>query len=90
MLHEHIALHEDGHGHEHHHDGKELTGEQTLALMSYMLEHNRSHASELHDVAHALSSQGRDEAAALIHDAVHYLDHGNQKLEEALKLIKEA
>ena len=41
----------------------ELSEEQTLALMSYMLEHNRSHAEELHNIAHALENQGRHEAA---------------------------
>ena len=89
MLHEHIALHQGEHGHEHSHGDKALTPEQTLALMSYMLEHNRSHAEELHDVAHALSQQGKDEAAALVHSAVHQREHGNEDLAAALKLMKE-
>ena len=41
--HEHAHEHVSGHHHEHG-DTPELTPEQTLALMSYMLEHNRSHA----------------------------------------------
>lgn len=53
-----------------------------------MLEHNRSHAEELHDLGHALAGQGRAEAAELVHGAVHYFEHGNEKLAEALELIK--
>ena len=45
--HEHAHEHVSGHHHEHG-DKPELTPEQTLALMSYMLDHNRSHAEELH------------------------------------------
>lgn len=87
MLGRRTALHEGGHGHEHAH-GRELTPEQTLALMSYMLEHNRSHAEELHELGHSLAGQGREDAAALLHEAVHLFEHGNEKLEAALKLVK--
>lgn len=96
MLCEHICLHEGGHGHEgcgHHHEhadgGANLTPEQTLALMSYMLDHNRSHADELHNICHALEDQGKADASALVAEAVHYFDHCNEKLDEALKLVKE-
>lgn len=82
-----IALHEGGHGHEHAH-GRELTPEQTLALLSYTLEHNRSHAEELHDLGHALAGQGRAEAAEKLREAVHCFEQGNEKLSEALELIK--
>ena len=70
MLHfgEHSGGHEHAHEHACHHehshaDTPELSYEQTVALMSYMLEHNRSHADELHNIAHALEAQGKHEAA---------------------------
>ena len=85
--HEHAHEHVSGHHHEHG-DTPELTPEQTLALMSYMLDHNRSHAEELHNIAHALEKQGKHDAAALVGDAVHYFGHCNDKLEEALRLVK--
>ena len=90
---EHAGGHEHAHEHachhEHTHEGApELTPEQTLALMTYMLEHNRSHAEELHNIAHALEKQGKHEAANLLGDAVHYFGHCNDKLEEALQLVK--
>ena len=53
-----------------------------------MLEHNRSHAEELHGVAHALEHQGKPEAAKLVSEAVHYFGHCNDRLEEALRLVK--
>ena len=90
---EHSGGHEHAHEHACHHehthpDTPELNAEQTVALMSYMLEHNRSHADELHNIAHALESQGQHEAASLVGDAVHYFGHCNDKLEEALRLVK--
>lgn len=80
-------LHEDGHGHchaAHGHPAKELTQEQTLALLTYMLDHNRSHAEELHGVCHSLEAQGQAEAAEAVARALHYFDHGNGDLEAAL------
>lgn len=99
MLHTKTLLHFDTAGHEHAHehacrhehthaDTPELTAEQTIALMTYMLDHNRSHAEELHNIAHALEKQGKHDAAALVGDAVHYFGHCNDKLEEALRLVK--
>ena len=99
MLHTKTLLHFDSSGHEHAHEhachhehthegAPELSAEHTLALMSYMLDHNRSHADELHNIAHALEAQGRHEAANLVGDAVHYFGHCNDKLEEALRLVK--
>ena len=85
--HEHAHEHVSGHHHEHG-DMPELKPEQTLALMSYMLEHNRSHAEELHGVAHALEHQGKPEAAQLVSEAVHWFGHCNDRLEEALRLVK--
>lgn len=85
----HAHAHEHACHHEHSHEGTpELTREQTVALMSYMLEHNRSHAGELHNIAHALEAQGEHDAAALVGDSVHYFEHCNDKLEEALRLMK--
>ncbi len=57
--------------------------EQT-ALLAYMVNHNRSHAEELHELAHSLDG----EAAELIHSAVSLFDQGNDKLEQALNIMK--
>jgi hypothetical protein len=75
----------DGHGHCHDHDHG-VTPDKSAALLKYMVEHNRHHAEELHELAHKLSG----ETAELIHQAVHDFDHGNEKLEAALRQMKEA
>ncbi|MDY2626039.1 MAG: hypothetical protein SOV74_06975 [Coriobacteriales bacterium] len=75
-------MHMHDHDHSHH---SATTPEQQLALLSYMVEHNKSHTDELHDLAHALEG----EAADLLHEAVSLYDQGNKKLARALELLKE-
>ncbi len=91
----HEGGHEHGghaHGHEHNHSHEpaspELSPEQTLALMTYMLDHNRSHAQELHNIGHALEAQDKIEAAELVFESVHFFEHCNDKLEAALIQVK--
>jgi hypothetical protein len=73
---------EHTHDHEHHHEHS--SPEETLALLTYMLGHNRHHAQELHDLAHGVEG----EAADLLHGAVDDLGHSNDKLERALAILK--
>lgn len=75
---EHTHTHDHSHTHDHH------SPEEALALLAYMVQHNRHHAEELHELAHSMD----DEAAQLIHDAILDFDLGNEKLDEALKLLK--
>lgn len=58
--------------------------EERRALLDYMVKHNRSHAEELHDLAHALDG----EASTLVHEAVELMNQSNDKLAEALKLLE--
>ena len=84
-----VAWHE-GHDHGHHHGHQHGSGaapteaERNTALLAYMVGHNRSHAEELHALAHELDG----EAAELIHEAVEFFDRGNDKLDEALSILK--
>lgn len=71
------------HSHEHHADA-----DKTLALLTYMLDHNKHHAQELHDMAHMLEHHEKYEAAALIVEALNYYRDGNDKLEAALEQVK--
>lgn len=76
------------HEHEHHeHPHPGVSPEERLALLSYLLDHNRHHAQELRQLAHGL---GHEEAAQLICDAVVDFEMGNDRLAEALSLLKEA
>lgn len=67
-----------GHTHEHH------SPEETVALLAYMVTHNQHHAEELHELAHSVEG----EAAQLLHEAVVDLTVGNEKLAEALRILK--
>ena len=60
------------HPHSHEHTGdKPMSPEEVLALLNYMLDHNRHHADELHDICHALEDEGKAEAAAALAEALH-------------------
>ena len=87
--HAHTHDHEHAHSHEHSHGGFDSI-EQAVALMTYMLDHNRHHAEELHDVCHKLEDMGKTEAAEKLGQALHSYTHGNEHLAEALEALKEA
>ena len=75
------------HSHEHDHEHCAACGgtsAETVALLTYMLDHNRHHADELHDLAHELDGEARE----LVHAAVIDIESSNGKLARALKLIK--
>lgn len=74
--------------HSHNHaDLPTHSGDETVALLNYMIDHNKHHGEDLHEIYHALINSGKAEAAELVHSAMHEFDHGNEKLAEALKLI---
>ena len=85
-------MHEHEHEHTHPHEHGEIPAfdslEQAEALMSYMLDHNRHHADELHEVGHKLAHSGKEEAAKLIHEAVDAFGKGNELLAKALEALK--
>ena len=86
--HEHTA-HTHEHTHEHTHDhshthGEAVSGEQAVALLQYMLDHNIHHAAELSDLAGQFSGEV---AHQLLH-AVESFDQGNGYLSAALELLK--
>ncbi len=98
--HDHEHKHEHSHDHDHNHDhdhsvhshthgeGKTQSAEESLALLGYMLEHNRHHAEDLHELLHSLEAAGNKEAVALMTEALHFYEHGNDKLAETLTLLK--
>ena len=84
-MHEHG--HGNGHPHEHGHAGTSGASPKDVALLKYMLDHNKQHALELAEAGGRLASSALADAAELINDAVHYFDHANEKLENAVTLI---
>ena len=88
--HDHSHSHDDGGGHEHccGCGGGSGTSDKDLALLKYMLEHNKQHARELNDIGGRVAGSGAHDAAKLIDEAVHYFDHANESLEKALYLVE--
>lgn len=80
----HEHSHSHAHGHEHGHTHEHHSPEETVALLSYMVTHNRHHVDELHELAHSVEG----EAAQLLHEAVVDLTVGNEKLAESLRILK--
>lgn len=78
----HDHNHPENHTHSHSHSAAS-SPEEALALLTYMLSHNRHHAEELHDLAHCFDEVAED----LIHQAVDKLGESNDLIEQALSLI---
>lgn len=75
--------------HDHHHShthGTTGSMEETLALLKYMLGHNRHHAEELHELSHNLP----ETEAAMLHEAVEDFNRGNEKLSTVLSRLSSA
>ena len=88
--------HDHGHHHHEHHEGCECgcgcggheQVDENVAILTYMLDHNRHHALELKEIAAHLRSIGKEEAAAQIEKSVEDFEKGNMRLGIALSLVK--
>ena len=74
----HAHAHTHEHGHDHGHTHEHHSPEETVATRAM------HHAEELHELAHSVEG----EAAQLLHEAVVDLTVGNEKLAEALRILK--
>ena len=94
--HDHECCGGHDHGHEHHHHDHECgcgcgghdQPDENVAILTYMLDHNRHHALELKEIAAHLRTVGKDEAAAQIEKGVEDFEKGNMRLSIALSLVK--
>lgn len=83
--HDHGRNHDHDHNHNHACASAQATSrEETLALLSYMVQHNKHHAEELSSLAESLSG----EAANCLQKAICSFENGNAELERALELMK--
>ena len=62
---------------------------ETVALLTYMLQHNEHHAAELDQMADNLEKMGLASSAKTIKEAVADFQKGNMRLGLALTLVKE-
>ena len=79
--------HDHHHDHSHHHERPKGEMEHMLALVGYMVDHNKHHAEELAEITGKLKKMGNDEAAGLLEKGVAEFNQGNQYLSEALAAI---
>ena len=93
VTHTHAHTHGDGdHTHSHGDCGSCEGGDckkETIALHTYMLQHNEHHAAELDQMADNLQKMGLDNSAKTIKEAVADFQKGNMRLGLALTLVKE-
>ena len=87
--HEHEHCHEHEHEHHHHHHNSAKTGDKSLALLSYMYDHNVDHTRELLDMAAQIETDGKPAVAAKMRKAADAFNQGNDLLHEALHLYEE-
>ena len=89
--HEHGCSQEQGHSHQHC-GGCQNGGncqDETVALLTYMLQHNEHHAAELDQMAENLQKLNMDDAARMIREGVSGFQKGNMRLSLALSMVKE-
>ena len=70
--------------HHHYHHHEEMSRENAVTLLEYMLDHNRHHTEELEEAMSFVN----EEATSFIHEAVHAYEKGNALLAEALKKMR--
>lgn len=87
----HMPKYEHMHMHDHDHDFVHMeippTTMKDLALLEYMLEHNKQHVNELANLSLRLADEGYANAAELVNDAVHLFHQANDNLQKAIGLV---
>ena len=58
-------------------------------LLEYMTNHNVQHANELADMGEKIRAMGKTEAADMIAQGVEAFSKANEKLAQALALVKQ-
>ena len=91
--HDHEHDHDHTHPHEHPHSHEAAPTQdgsmtQTLALLRYMLEHNRSHAEEVKALIPKLTEQGLADAAMMLDSCASSYHDGNEWLAAALRKLE--
>jgi hypothetical protein len=89
-IHEHI--HDEGHAHEHVKSGDETPGmskNKLKAILSFMRDHNREHANELHGLLGVIQELDADEVLDLIENGAKSIELAAEQIEQAIELIEE-
>ena len=91
---EHCHVHHHDHDHCHSHSHEEgccchKEQDETVAVLTYMLDHNVHHAAELESMAAELRKQGKTAAADMIDKGVVDFQTANMRLRVALSMLSE-
>ncbi|MDR1042687.1 MAG: hypothetical protein LBL54_02145 [Clostridiales Family XIII bacterium] len=100
--HTHTHEHAHTHPHEHSHDGGHshmadkidggasgMSKSKLKALLSYMKDHNREHAKELHGLLDAIKELDADEILDLIENGAKSIEEAAEQIEQALEVLEE-
>ena len=79
-----MSGHKHDHNHVHEHPLEMGDSQKTLIVLKYMLDHNRHHSEELHEIADSIEG----DAAKLLYDAVDAFEQGNDKLAAAIQVLE--
>lgn len=61
-----------------------VSSNEVIALLSYMIDHNKHHEEELSELTESMS----DEAAKLVREALRDFKFGNELLGKALSILQ--
>ena len=79
---------EEKHNHGHIHNHEISKDDELLALLKYMVSHNKTHTNELLELSEQLNTDKSSEAYNLVCKAIEEYEKGNGLLENALNLLK--
>lgn len=88
--HNYANIHMHDHDHDFIHFEIPATTVKDLALLEYMLEHNRQHAHELADLGIRLADEGFSVAAQTVNDAIKLFSQANDYLGNAIAQVNES
>ncbi len=82
--------HTHDHVHSHDHDHGDAGGNETVALLDYMLKHNEHHTIELETIKQQLETMGLADASNQMSAVIEEYQKGNVRLAAVLASIKDA
>lgn len=84
-VHEHHERNQEIHEHHHDHTHEVHDREELVALLTYMVKHNKHHAEELAELGQSVDGK----AAEYLAEAIADFNAGNAKLDLALALLQQ-
>jgi len=61
---------------------------EIISLLDHMLAHHRHHIKDLREMHNAIECAGHNDASSHLHEAISIFESGNEKIAEALRIIR--